>query len=263
VLTKTLRFDDDVLDVLRGLRVEQENGGFVGYMEGQLDRDLYTRTNKALEALGGKWNRKARGHTFAADPREALADMLDSGEATVVKDGWFPTPRAVVERMLELVPVGPEDVILEPSAGEGHIAKVIWELPGIAPWHVMCIERDAVRAETCWRKALYTECGDFLAYPPDPFFTRVYMNPPFESGQDIDHVRHAYDFLAPGGALVAVMSEGPFYRGDKKATAFREWLTDVGGESHPLPADSFKESGTGVNTRLVVIHKRGGSNEPS
>jgi len=105
MLTKTLRFDDDVLDVLKGLRVERENGGYIGYLEGQLDRDLYVRTNKALEVLGGKWNRKAKGHTFAADPRDALADMLDSGEATVVKDGWFPTPRAVVERMLDLVPV--------------------------------------------------------------------------------------------------------------------------------------------------------------
>ena len=255
MLTKTLRFDDDVLGVLKGLRVERENGGYIGYLEGQLDRDLYVRTNKALEVLGGKWNRKAKGHTFAADPRDALADMLDSGEATVVKDGWFPTPRAVVERMLDLVPVDPGGAILEPSAGEGHIADVLREQPGVAPWDVYCIERDEGRAAVLARKGLYTVCADFLIHAPDPYFARVYMNPPFEAGQDIDHVRHAYDFLKTGGALVAVMSEGPFFRGDKRATAFREWLAEVGGQSHPLPPDSFKESGTGINTRLVVIHR--------
>jgi len=256
MLTKTLRFDDDVLDVLKGLRVERENGGYIGYLEGQLDRDLYVRTNKALEVLGGKWNRKAKGHTFAADPRDALADMLDSGEATVVKDGWFPTPRAVVERMLDLVPVDPGGMILEPSAGEGHICDVVcadyWLDP--AEWF-FCIERDRRRARVLAEKGYRVECGDFLSYSPPPHFSRIYMNPPFEAGQDIDHVRHAYDFLKPGGALVAVMSESPFFRGDKRATAFREWLAEVGGQSHPLPPDSFKESGTGVNTRLVVIHR--------
>jgi hypothetical protein len=50
------------------------------------------------------------------------------------------------------------------------------------------------------------------------------MNPPFEKGQDIEHVRHAYDQLKPGGRVVAIMSEGPFFRSDKKATEFRDWL---------------------------------------
>lgn len=86
-------------------------------------------------------------------------------------------------------------------------------------------------------------------------YNRIYMNPPFEEGQDIDHVQHAYKILAPGGQMVAVMSEGPFFRGDRKATEFREWLEGVGGYSEQLPEGSFKESGTGVNTRLVVIMK--------
>ena len=84
------------------------------------------------------------------------------------------------------------------------------------------------------------------------------MNPPFEQGQDIEHVRHAFDWLATGGHLVAVMSNGSFFREDKKATAFRDWLAYVRGESYPLPEDSFKESGTGVRTRLAVIAKREG-----
>jgi hypothetical protein len=49
------------------------------------------------------------------------------------------------------------------------------------------------------------------------------------------------------------MSEGVFYRSDKKATAFREWLAEIG-ISDKLPEGTFKQSGTGVNTRLVIIN---------
>ena len=55
------------------------------------------------------------------------------------------------------------------------------------------------------------------------------------------------------------MSEGPFFRSDKKATAFRDWLDELGAETHQLPEDSFKGveafRHTGVRTRLVVIDK--------
>ena len=39
---------------------------------------------------------------------------------------------------------------------------------------------------------------------------------------------------------MAVVSEGPFFRSDKKSVAFREWLDDVGAEVEPLPDDAFK-----------------------
>ncbi len=59
--------------------------------------------------------------------------------------------------------------------------------------------------------------------------------------------------LKPGGRLVAIMSEGPFFRWADQG--FRDWLDEVGGESEQLPPDAFKASGTGVNSRLVTISK--------
>jgi hypothetical protein len=79
------------------------------------------------------------------------------------------------------------------------------------------------------------------------------MNPPFERGQDAAHVRHAVSFLKPFGRLVAIVSEGPFFRERRADRDFRDWLADLGGWSEQLPADSFKESGTRVNCRLVVV----------
>jgi len=73
----------------------------------------------------------------------------------------------------------------------------------------------------------------------------------------MDHVQHAYDLLEPGGKMVAIMSEGPFFRSHKKDKKFRDWLDDVGGEAEKLAPGSFKSSfnPTNVSTRMVVIEK--------
>jgi hypothetical protein len=86
------------------------------------------------------------------------------------------------------------------------------------------------------------------------------MNPPFENGTDIDHVRHAYDQLDAGGKLVAIMSEGPFFRSDSKAQEFRGWFDDLAGEAEQLPEDAFNGSDafrkTGVRTQIVRLSKK-------
>lgn len=88
-------------------------------------------------------------------------------------------------------------------------------------------------------------------------YDRILMNPPFEKGADIDHVKHAYSLLKPGGRLVSIMCEGPFFRSDSKSEEFRNWLEEVGGTNEKLPDGSFlaSENSTAVNTRLVVIDK--------
>ena len=40
-----------------------------------LDRALYCKVNKALESMGGIWNRKGQAHIFAQDPRQ-LFDLM-------------------------------------------------------------------------------------------------------------------------------------------------------------------------------------------
>ena len=101
------------------------------------------------------------------------------------------------------------------------------------------------------------EFADFLSHQGS--YNRILMNPPFEKGQDIEHVRHAYSLLAAGGRLVSVMSEGPFFREDSKAQGFRAWLSEVDATTEQLPEDAFQGADafreTGVRTRLVVIDK--------
>ena len=90
-------------------------------------------------------------------------------------------------------------------------------------------------------------------------FDKIVMNPPFEKGQDIDHVRHAYDLLKPNGRLVSIMSVSPFYHSGKKAQAFREWIDEVGAEVEDMDAGSFNKAElvrtTGVNSKIITIDK--------
>ena len=115
-----MRIDDEVLAVLSAAQTE----GCNVFLTGQLDRKLYDRTNKVLEAAGGKWNRKARAHVFAADAFDRIDQIILSGSVEAPKDefNFFPSPPAVVVRLMELADIEPGMVMLEPSAGRGAIA---------------------------------------------------------------------------------------------------------------------------------------------
>lgn len=170
--------------------------------------------------------------------------------------GYFPTPAAIVDRMTESarLPDGP-CLILEPSAGSGAICEGIRRAAPAAT--VESYERQSSLREVLTLKGWHLVGGDFTEAAPTPRYHRALMNPPFENGQDIEHVRHAFQFLKPGGRLVAIMSPGPFFRQDRRAVEFREWFEALGGERQDLPAGAFKESGTGVATVLVIIDAEG------
>jgi len=176
--------------------------------------------------------------------------------------GFFPTPETVIGAMIDRARAVLSDLdgkrALEPSAGIGHIADRL-QAVGAA---VDCFEVSPTLADILQRKGYSLAGSDFLdARPNGKRYDAVLMNPPFEKRADAEHIRHAWDFVAPGGVLVAVASEGLFCGSDRKATAFRAWLADVGAEDEQLPAGAFSGSGafrnTGARCRLVVIVKPG------
>ncbi len=74
---------DNILDILGECRTE---GNTLYLPEGQLDRATYQAVNKVLESIGGKWNRKAKGHVFVdGDPAELLDNVILAGEITDLK----------------------------------------------------------------------------------------------------------------------------------------------------------------------------------
>lgn len=195
-----------------------------------------------------------RGTAAKADRVKALERDLVGAKIP----GFFPTPKPVVDRMIEEAQIRPGERVLEPSAGKGDIADAVREAePGADLQVNEPVGRLADLLEAKGYRPSQVTRSDFLSMAPVEQFDKVVMNPPFENGQDAAHVRHAYDLLKPGGRVVAIMSESPFFRQDAAAKEFREWLDERGGVSEKLPEGSFKSSfrPTGVATRLVTIDK--------
>ena len=84
-------------DILQGCSV---SGMVVKLPPQQLERNLYMEVSKALEKIGGKWNRKAQGFVFEQDPTELLAQIA-SGEKRNLKQEFqfFETPSDLAEKM--------------------------------------------------------------------------------------------------------------------------------------------------------------------
>lgn len=166
---------------------------------------------------------------------------------------FFPTPRKIVDQMIEFAGIKDGMSILEPSAGKGDIIDGVREamISGragacafIAVEIVPALAQRLVSVDGLGRDRV--KCMDFLELAPDPTFERVLMNPPFERGIDRAHIEHAFQFLNPGGRLVAVACSTT---GQKLA----DWADQV----IPLPAGSFanSENPTQVNTCIIIKNK--------
>jgi len=261
-------------------RIGRESDGYIEFQnESDIEqlRDFISRAKATgfdttwLESGAEKYGRLQRaGIRNVREFRSALREYLPHkasvrGDDPVLiaereligKDlpGFFPTPRPVIEQMLEHAQIEPHNRVLEPSCGKGDIVTYINEQHPQAI--VTAIEQNRTLADVLATKGIDAEFADFLQHSGS--YDRIVMNPPFEKGQDIDHVRKASELLAPGGRLVSVVSEGPFFRSDSKATEFRQWADEQGAESYELADDAFKGAEafreTGVRTRLVVIDK--------
>lgn len=244
-----MRIDHDVLAVLSRC---ETNGNALVIAE-QLDRSMYQRANKVLEAAGGKWNRKAKAHLFDDEAATRLDQILLSGEVAVPKDefNYFPSPPAVVERLLELADVRCGMRVLEPSAGQGAIAYACAEAGGLVDCcELMEANYDALSGDVRLNAVVL---ADFLTLVPEPRYDRVVMNPPFAKQADIKHVLHALQFLAPEGMLASVMAASVLYRDNRLTRDFRDLVRDRGGDIEALPEGSFKSAGTMVGTVIVTV----------
>lgn len=200
---------------------------------------------------------------------EAIGDAYNSTEApdapefhlTPAKDfGAFMSSDAVAWRVMECAQIGKGLAVLEPSAGTGVLAKAAREAGGL----VDCIEVQPGLAHELRVLHGFDEVrqADFLTLSPSPSYDRIIMNPPFDRGRDCDHVRHAFEFLRPGGILVAVMSARAEFREDRRHRALHEIVERCRPASgwrkwHDLPAGSFAHAGTNINTVILAIRKPG------
>jgi hypothetical protein len=187
--SEKVKIGNDVLTVLSNAEIS----GNALKLTGQLDRALYIKTNEILEAAGGKWNRKAKAHLFDGDANEIIEQIILTGEITKPQDfGYFPTPEPVVTELIELAEIKPGMRVLEPSAGQGNIAKEIAKITDVD-----CVELLPENVKKLLELKLpgTVLMTDFLQLEPQPIYDRIVMNPPFAKQDDIRHATHALKFL--------------------------------------------------------------------
>ena len=242
-----MKIDTDVLTVLSRAEIQERRL----ILPQQLERRLYERTNKVLEAAGGRWNRKAKAHLFEGDANEVIEGVLLTEEiATPQEFGFFPTPPERVGRLLTLAQLEPWMLVLEPSAGRGAIAEEIAKIATVECFEILPANVAALEAGGYARIVFPI---DFLTASPAVRYDRIIMNPPFGKRSDIRHVEHALRFLKPHGLLVSIMSAGITFRHDRMTSQFRDLLQERGGTIEPNPDKSFHISGTDIRTVTVVI----------
>ena len=190
---------------------------------------------------------------------EAMRATVKAGVQVVSAPQLFPTPPGLAARMVNLACLAVGMRVLEPSAGTGRLLEA---LPGIVPFgqvrqtalQVVAVEVNAALAArlACSGLAGTVRCADFLQCGADAgdlgLFDVVLMNPPFAQGADIAHITHALTMLKPGGRLVALCANGP-----RQSASLRPMVEARGGEWEDLPADTFKEEGTGVRVALITL----------
>ena len=194
-------------------------------------------------------------------PADVTAEDIRRRSTALCRDlAFYPTPSAVVDRhLLQNICIDETSRVLEPSAGDGAIVRVLLSHRA----RVDAVEVDPGRVAQLrlierTNPRLTVQHANFLQTAARPVYTHVVMNPPFNGTHYMQHVMHAFDFLAPGGTLVAVLPATVEFGESRAHDAFRAWMDARKGSAwrltyHDLPEETFAASGTRINTCYVIL----------
>lgn len=233
--------------------IDRSNAGYydAGFPTG---RPYAWREAADIEKAAAAWALLDTAGDTSRRQAEELRQKLEALKFAKIP-GYFPTPADLVAQMIEAADLPAGARVLEPSAGSGAIADILRE----AGHNVECVERHASLRDILQSKGHNLIASDFLELSPPPYpaelFDAVLMNPPFEGGQDCEHVARAWAFVKPGGVLVAIMGAGVTFQQRRPYSTFRAWVEEQGGEFVDIPAGAFKESGTGVASVMLTMRK--------
>lgn len=236
--------DEDVIETFKSF----SHDGCLAYPpQDRMSPETWSKVRTIMRNNGGRWI-TGKGYFKLDRPAgPVLEAMISTGK--IVNDKKerqaFYTPDAIANQVAELADVS-DRMVLEPSAGDGALADA---LNGAGADEVVCFEIDKACCTRLRAKGYEVRRGDFLAMSPaDMDYERIVMNPPFAKDAYIAHIDHAMKFLAPGGRLVAIIP------GDRVSSKLSDVLPpNATWTCYPLPKSAFKESGTNIQTSILVI----------
>ena len=149
---------------------------------------------------------------------EILRDMVFQARLCQSGDIQF-TPDDLASHVVELSGITRESKVLEPEAGIGSLADAIKKKTD----QVDCIERMYSFREILQLKKYRLISDDLMETQAQPVYDAVIMNPPFSD--ECGHIRKAFEFVRPGGKLLAICSNRITWKQQKEYEQFRDWLS--------------------------------------
>lgn len=183
----------------------------------------------------------------------------------------FSTPVDLAALAIHLAAPIPEDIVLEPSAGNGLLLA---HLPAVA--QILLNEVDEHRRERladAFPAAILSGHDGALidtALAGHPRPTLVLMNPPFSRSQGrgadphaaVRHLQAALRSLRGGGRCVAVMPDW-FAPSERMREIFERAIEPVSVRQSIRLSHAFDKHGTGIAVRLYVMDKLPGARRPA
>ena len=167
---------------------------------------------------------------------------------------YYATPEPIGLKMAEWLQLKPNDHAAETSAGHGAIAR--W-FPNFSR-NTFIEQSYSLAGELKMLGNGDVKHEDFLNFRPARNFEGIAMNPPYGSGGSdaIKHFARGYSMLRNGGRIVALIPDG-----GSATKRFDDWFqSDNGRDARliaeiSLPNSIFKNAGTSVKTRLIIVDK--------
>jgi len=169
------------------------------------DSPVRDEAARVLSYIGGVKAKNDRGgNYFQFDyyPRAVLSEIICSGCIPDQKAyQFYPTPESVARVAVEMAAIGPDDLCLEPSAGQGGLADFM------PKERTRCVEISKLHCDILAAKGHDVEQADFLGWAgaTRDRFNRIVLNPPYSDGRWQAHLDAAAGLLVSDGRLVAIL----------------------------------------------------------
>lgn len=182
--------------VIKGAIIKARNSKYLEEVQEPFRTNLTNEIELDYNKNGGILPEYIKEYAYRELTALAYGDAFD----------FYPTPTSVVNKMVELANIKDSQLILEPSAGKGDILDAIAHYNNTV--QLDFCEFNKYNTEILELKCYNRVGQDFLMLKPEQSakYDRILMNPPFEDRADIQHIRHAFEFLKDDGILVAVIT---------------------------------------------------------
>lgn len=196
----------------RNLPVYAKNEGWTDnenslYLHGRgsKDKQILDELDKLLSFVGASKHQinQAVWYEFDYPVKDIISFLILKGVYPDFKSyQYYPTENELSELAVIEADINENDECLEPSAGQGAIAK---HLPD---GKTHCVEISELNVEILKKKGFNVEKHDFLKWSAKNLsrkFDKIVMNPPFSKNRAILHVKTAINHLKENGKLVAII----------------------------------------------------------